>query len=411
VFAVLLPSPGKTELASRLRAVVEHESDFCKISCEKISADAQLFGTHGMYRSGDEGSVLNNFLSTHHARDGVVLLDEVSYLVHRGLMSGFLNIFDKGEFEDSRPGSLGKVIDVKRVMFIMTSNQLDPQIKQYFIAHPNDMGAQFTPAVADQLTSSLMPHMVSHFGDPLTSRIDGIVPFVPFHAIEAQVITDQLLRDAVLIRYALPPSDGKHIGHVRVHYTDEFVRILAQRYDPAHGARSILKTIMREIHQVIADAKFAGKLAPFDAMNITTEFPSPAELALHASSGPDGSASGAAASSSTSTGAEDVIAADAPRLRCWRQVRGVHARNEGPSAPTHQIWFDEEQGAMRAFLQQPTRKVAKNINDGPQASHARAAASGASSSSGPAQPHDPEAEARAAAIEIEYERMLENGDF
>jgi ATP-dependent Clp protease ATP-binding subunit ClpA len=71
------PGHGKTELACQLgKLVVNSEESSIKIQCETLETKWELQGSALGYQGNAQGSPLNNFISSHNGKPGVVILDE-----------------------------------------------------------------------------------------------------------------------------------------------------------------------------------------------------------------------------------------------------------------------------------------------------------------------------------------------
>lgn len=77
------------------------EIPFLKVACEKAKSDFEFFGANAPYVGSADGTPLNNFICQNAGKPSVVLLDEFDKTVNTVWLRA-LNIFEKGEWEDTR---------------------------------------------------------------------------------------------------------------------------------------------------------------------------------------------------------------------------------------------------------------------------------------------------------------------
>eukprot|EP00808_Paulinella_micropora_P004163 g60694.t1 len=165
-----------------------------KIKCETVKDIYAMFGPKNPFIGYEKGSELNNFMVEHDGKPCVILLDEFEKTTQQ-VQEGFLNIFDNGEWSDNRVAE-GKNINVSQMVFILTTNALDPTIKQFF----NDKGNQQRLKQAesksdiDQLRTDVEQRckdvMKRLFTPAVTGRISHVVPFSKFVPEEARVVAE-----------------------------------------------------------------------------------------------------------------------------------------------------------------------------------------------------------------------------
>ncbi|KAI3316621.1 P-loop containing nucleoside triphosphate hydrolase protein [Xylariaceae sp. AK1471] len=237
---------GKTELARHLGHLLSLDLEV--VDCTIVSREIELFGPREPYIGAQKGSSLNNFLANHAEKRCIVFLDEfekTTAAIHQSLLLPF----DSGEYQDRRHGT---TIDCSQTIWILATNALDPTIKSFCSDNPEILGSDESVALSlsKQLSQEIRKEFLKQFHAPLTGRISGFIPFLPFNEGEQAVVAHKFLLD--LRKKVRDPvtlsSDkaGQLIGniHLRIRRDVLVCRTLAAaQYNPDLGARSLLTAV------------------------------------------------------------------------------------------------------------------------------------------------------------------------
>jgi ATP-dependent Clp protease ATP-binding subunit ClpB len=170
----------------------------------------------------------------------VILFDEIEK-AHPEVFNVFLQILDDGRLTDGQ----GRVVDLKNVIIIMTSNRGSDLI----------LGAEKQEEVKAALTELLK----QSFRPEFLNRIDETVIFNRLGREEIGKIVDiQLGRLAE--RLAERKITLKLSPAAKVWLAD-------RGYDPLFGARPLKRTIQAELENPLATAIIAGKIAEGDTVS------------------------------------------------------------------------------------------------------------------------------------------------
>ena len=168
----------------------------------------------------------------------VLLLDEIEK-AHSDVFNLLLQVMDEGRLTDS----LGRRVDFKNVILIMTSNVGTRQLKEFGngvgFSHPGGDTAKYAKGVIDKALSKT-------FSPEFLNRIDDTIYF------------EQLSAESIgrIVRLELEPflHRAEEIG-CPMHLTPEAEEFLAkQGYDPQFGARPLKRAIRRYLEDELAEA-------------------------------------------------------------------------------------------------------------------------------------------------------------
>ncbi|WP_339021532.1 ATP-dependent Clp protease ATP-binding subunit [Spiroplasma endosymbiont of Atherix ibis] len=229
---------GKTEVAKSLaRNLFGSERKMLRFDMseymEKHSV-SKLLGSPPGYIGYEEGGKLTE--AVRRAPYSILLFDEVEK-AHPDVFNIFLQILDDGRVTDS----LGKTIDFKNTIIIMTSNIGS----DYLISTPSELIDQ------DILNEKLK----QFFRPEFLNRIDNIVNF---NSLSKEVIKEIILKtlDELKERVLLT---NEYI----LNFTEQTIqKILDEGYDQLYGARPIKRYIERNIEILIARAIVGGEMEP-----------------------------------------------------------------------------------------------------------------------------------------------------
>ncbi len=236
---------GKTHLAKKLAEYLFDSADtLIRVDMseymEKFTV-SRLVGAPPGYVGYEEGGQLTE--KVRRRPYSVVLLDEIEK-AHPDVFNLLLQVMDEGRLTDS----LGRHIDFKNTIIIMTSNIGTRQLKDF------GSGVGFTTQTVDREYSHsvLRKALNKAFAPEFLNRIDDIIMF------------DQLDRDAIfrIIDIELK-SFHKRIGELgfKIEITDDAKDFIATKgYDPQHGARPLKRAIQKYVEDRLAELMISEEL-------------------------------------------------------------------------------------------------------------------------------------------------------
>ena len=240
---------GKTHLAKKLAEYLFDSADsLIRIDMseymEKFTV-SRLVGAPPGYVGYEEGGQLTEKVRRHPY--SVVLLDEIEK-AHPDVFNLLLQVMDEGRLTDS----LGRKIDFKNTLIIMTSNVGSRQLKDF------GSGVGFATRSADGEAAHsqgvIRKALNKAFAPEFLNRIDDIVMF------------DQLSRDAIFkiidIELAGFYKRIDTLGYI-LEIADEAKDFIAERgYDKEFGARPLKRAIQKYLEDPLAELILGGELKP-----------------------------------------------------------------------------------------------------------------------------------------------------
>ena len=218
---------GKTELAKSLAAALfDDESAMVRLDMseymEKFSV-SRLIGAPPGYVGYDEGGQLTE--AVRRKPYSVVLFDEVEK-AHPDVFNVLLQVLDDGRITDS----LGKTVDFKNTIIIMTSNLGS----QYLLDGIDEQG-EIKPEAAAMVDAEVR----AHFRPEFLNRLDEIIMFKPLTRQNISGIVDLLLEETNRrladqeLSIELTPAAKQYIAD--------------EGYDPAFGARPLKRFLQKHV--------------------------------------------------------------------------------------------------------------------------------------------------------------------
>lgn len=247
---------GKTHLAKKLAEYLFDSADtLIRIDMseymEKFTV-SRLVGAPPGYVGYEEGGQLTE--KVRRRPYSVVLLDEIEK-AHPDVFNLLLQVMDEGRLTDS----LGRRIDFKNTIIIMTSNIGTRQLKDF------GSGVGFnTPAADDKSFAHgvLQKALQKAFSPEFLNRVDDIVMF------------DQLDKEAIFKIIDIELAGFyKRIGALgyQLHISDDAKNFIAEKgYDRQFGARPLKRAIQKYLEDELAELIISGDL-PDNAI-ITVEY-------------------------------------------------------------------------------------------------------------------------------------------
>ncbi len=223
---------GKTELAKALaEALFDDENNMVRIDMseymEKHSV-ARLIGAPPGYVGYEEGGQLTE--AVRRKPYSVVLFDEVEK-AHPDVFNVLLQVLDDGRITDS----MGKTVDFKNTILIMTSNIGS----QYLLEGIGEDGS-----IRPEAEELVMNDLRAHFRPEFLNRLDETILFKPLTRDNISGIVDLLIAD---VNKRLADKE------LKVELTEQAKTFVSDRgYDPVYGARPLKRYLQKHVETLAA---------------------------------------------------------------------------------------------------------------------------------------------------------------
>ncbi len=239
---------GKTELAKSLaQALFDDESNMVRLDMseymEKYSV-SRLIGAPPGYVGYEEGGQLTE--AVRRTPYSVVLFDEVEK-AHPDVFNILLQVLDDGRITDS----LGRTVDFKNTILIMTSN-----IGAQYLLDGIDENGNISPEAEEEVMEDLR----AHFRPEFLNRLDETIMFKPLTKDNIGSIVDLLVKDL-----------NKRLSdrELSVEITDKAKEFITNEgYDPVYGARPLKRYIQKYVETEAAKLILGGDIGEGDVIVI-----------------------------------------------------------------------------------------------------------------------------------------------
>ncbi len=247
---------GKTQLAKILaKELFDTEESLIRIDMSEYMekfAISRLIGAPPGYVGYEEGGQLTE--KVRRKPYSVVLLDEIEK-AHPDVFNMLLQVLDDGHITDS----LGRKIDFRNTIIIMTSNIGARQLKDF--GSGVGFGTSSKAAQADEHAKGIIESALrKSFAPEFLNRIDDIIVF---NALEREHIhsiidieLDKLLRRIADLGYTLKLSEK-----AKDYIADK-------GFDKKYGARPLKRAIQKYIEDALAEEIVNSKLAEGDTIHM-----------------------------------------------------------------------------------------------------------------------------------------------
>jgi len=247
---------GKTQLAKVLAQYLFDTSDaLIRVDMseymEKFSV-SRLVGAPPGYVGYEEGGQLTE--KVRRKPYAVILLDEIEK-AHPDVFNILLQVMDEGRLTDS----LGRKIDFRNTIVIMTSNIGTRQLKEF------GQGVGFsTRKTADEESDHakfvIQKALKRAFAPEFLNRVDDVVIFNPLDKVHIEQIIDIELKGLYerveTLKYKLV-------------ITEEAKAFIADKgFDPQFGARPLKRAIQKYLEDEMAEAIIGNDISEGDTINI-----------------------------------------------------------------------------------------------------------------------------------------------
>lgn len=245
---------GKTQLAKELaRFLFDSEDSLIRVDMseymEKFSV-SRLVGAPPGYVGYEEGGQLTE--KVRRKPYSVILLDEIEK-AHPDIFNILLQVLDDGVLTDG----LGRKIDFKNTIIIMTSNIGTRQLKEF------GTGVGFNTKTKQDTEENDSRGVIEKalkraFAPEFLNRIDDVIVFNQLTREDIHKIIDVTLKGV----YQRIEKIGYHLE-----ITSEAKDVLADLgYSPDFGARPLNRVIQKYIENRLAEKIFSGELTSGDAI-------------------------------------------------------------------------------------------------------------------------------------------------
>ncbi|ALA98254.1 ATP-dependent protease ATP-binding subunit ClpB [Spiroplasma kunkelii CR2-3x] len=220
---------GKTEVARSLAYVLfNSEKQMVRLDMseymEKHSV-SKLIGAPPGYVGHEQGGQLTE--AVRRSPYSIVLFDEIEK-AHPDILNILLQILEDGRLTDS----LGKTVDFKNTIIIMTSN-----IGSEYLLNENN----------DSVGLLIQKELARKFKPEFLNRIDNVVTF---NALSKDVIKEIIEKELAELTQRIENSKN-----ISISYSEKVLeKILNEGYDREFGARPIKRYIQRNLESLIAHA-------------------------------------------------------------------------------------------------------------------------------------------------------------
>ena len=239
---------GKTELSKALAgALFDDEANMVRIDMseymEKFSV-SRLIGAPPGYVGYEEGGPLTE--AVRRKPYSVVLFDEIEK-ANPDVFNVLLQVLDDGRITDS----LGRTVDFKNTILIMTSNIGAQSLLDGITAN-----GEISPAAEAEVDSMLK----ASFRPEFLNRLEEIIMFRPLTEANMADIAKLVIADL-----------GKRLEdrEIKLTVTDDALKYIAHNgYEPQYGARPLKRYIQKNVETAVARLLLSATLAAGDTIEI-----------------------------------------------------------------------------------------------------------------------------------------------
>ncbi|MBW8065142.1 MAG: ATP-dependent Clp protease ATP-binding subunit, partial [Nitrospira sp.] len=252
---------GKTELARALAEFLFNSEDaLIRVDMSEYQekfTSSRLFGAPPGYVGYEEGGQLTE--KVRRRPYSVVLFDEIEK-AHPDIFNVLLQVLDDGVLTDS----LGRKIDFKNTLVIMTSNLATKLIQKGV-----SLGFQRTEQ-ADQnkrMKDEVLAELRRVFSPEFLNRIDEVVVFHQLEKEHLVSIIDILVKElnARLLERGIQLEVGDDVKHW----------LIKEGYQPMYGARPMRRTIERRIGDPLSEELIRGRFKDVRKIKVVLRDDSP----------------------------------------------------------------------------------------------------------------------------------------
>jgi ATP-dependent Clp protease ATP-binding subunit ClpC len=247
---------GKTQLAKVLaKELFDSEDALVRIDMSEYMekfAISRLIGAPPGYVGYEEGGQLTE--KVRRKPYCVVLLDEIEK-AHPDVFNMMLQVLDDGYLTDS----LGRKIDFKNTIIIMTSNVGARQLKDF--GQGVGFGTAAKIAQADDNSKSVIENALKKtFAPEFLNRIDDVIVFNPLEKEHIDLIIEIELKKLY--------SRIAELGYT-LNLSDKAKAFIAEKgFDKQFGARPLKRAIQKYVEDALAEEIITSKIASGDIISM-----------------------------------------------------------------------------------------------------------------------------------------------
>lgn len=247
---------GKTQLAKELsRSLFDSEDNLIRVDMSEYMekfAVSRLVGAPPGYVGYEEGGQLTE--KVRRKPYSVVLLDEIEK-AHPDVFNLLLQALDDGHMTDS----LGRKVDFKNTIIIMTSNIGTSQLKDFGTGV--GFGTSHRKQSENEMTKGVIEKALKRaFAPEFLNRIDDVILF---NSLEKEDILKII--DIELEKLYLRVND---LGY-EIKMTDKAKRFIADKgFDQKYGARPLTRAIQKYVEDPLAEQIINSEIEEGDAITI-----------------------------------------------------------------------------------------------------------------------------------------------
>lgn len=247
---------GKTQLAKVLaKELFDSEDALVRIDMSEYMekfAISRLVGAPPGYVGYEEGGQLTE--KVRRKPYCVVLLDEIEK-AHPDVFNMMLQVLDDGYLTDS----LGRKIDFKNTIIIMTSNVGARQLKDF--GQGVGFGTAAKIAQADDNSKSIIENALKKtFAPEFLNRIDDVIVFNSLEKSDIDLIIEIELKKLY--------ARVEELGY-KLNLTDKAKAFIADKgFDKQFGARPLKRAIQKYVEDILAEEIITSKIASGDEILI-----------------------------------------------------------------------------------------------------------------------------------------------
>jgi len=249
---------GKTQLAKEIAEYMYNSEDsMIRIDMSEYMEPhsvSKLIGSPPGYVGHESGGFLTE--QVRRKPHSVILFDEVEK-AHPEVFNVLLQMLDDGYLTDS----LGRTIDFRNCLVILTSNTGARQVQEF----GQGVGFKSSNTVAQQQNAEkgiLMKALNHKFAPEFLNRIDEIIIFNKLQEEDILKILDLECNSLI--------ENLKEVGDYQLKISRAAKDILVKEgYDPKFGARPLRRTVERLIENPIAEMILKGEIKEGDTVKIS----------------------------------------------------------------------------------------------------------------------------------------------
>jgi ATP-dependent Clp protease ATP-binding subunit ClpC len=248
---------GKTQLAKILsQFMFDSDDNLIRIDMSEYMekfAVSRLIGAPPGYIGYEEGGQLTE--KVRRRPYSVVLLDEIEK-AHPDVFNILLQLLDEGQLTDS----LGRKIDFKNTIVIMTSNIGSREVKEFGKGIGFATAINSEESIRNNAKSIIDKALKRNFAPEFLNRIDDLIIFNPLQRDDILKIMD------IELNYLL---NRLYVSGYKIDISEKVKLFVAEQgYDPQYGARPLKRAIQKHIEDNLAEAIIRDEAIAGDSFEI-----------------------------------------------------------------------------------------------------------------------------------------------